>query len=382
MKKKIVYIWEYTFTAQHYKYYFIQYLKNFFDIIIINFSKSGYTKFKLFKDRNFYKPKTLIEIKKKFNFYKADYVVLDGSESFKKKIYNLLKKYKIKFINFQIHYPEYYQITFKILLKIILDFKIRFILIVIYKFFKNKFKIFKNFLDKPKKELDYKIDLIFVAGDLTKKYFIKNKNVGKIIETCSYEYVFKPNIIKKKKYCVFLDNLTFTHPDFLIHKLNKKIDHNYYLKMNNFFNFVEQNFKIKIIIAAHPKTYLKKFKCLYPDYEIIKNKTPELVFSAQFVMAHSITSSINFAVLYKKPIIFITTDALETEYQYSRTMLFKNTILKQPVINVNEKINYINFNNYDVVNLNGYQEFIYKFMKTTNTSLLLKKNILKEIKKL
>jgi len=382
LKKSIVYIWEFPFTGQHYKYYFIKYLKNFFNIKIVDFSKIFYSKLKLFRDRNFYKPSTLLEFKKKINFNKVDYVVLNGSEVFNKKIYNLLKKYKIKFINFQIHYPEYDRITFKILLKIILDFKIRFIFVVIYKLFKNKFKIFQNLFDKLKKELDYKIDLIFVAGDLTKQNFINNKNVGKIVETCSYEYVFKPNIIYKEKYCIFLDNLTFTHPDFLINKLNINIDHNYYLLMNNFFKFVEQNFKIKIIIAAHPKTQLKKFKCLYPSYEIIKNKTPELVFSAKFVMAHSTTSAINFAVLYKKPIIFITTDELEKKYHYIKSMLFKNTILKQPVINVNQEINYFNFNNYNKVNLNGYQEFIYKFMKTKNTGLSLKKNILEEIKKL
>jgi hypothetical protein len=382
LKKRIVYIWEFPFTGQHYKYYFIKYLKNFFNIKIIDFSKIFYSKLKLFRDRNFYKPTTLLEFKKKINFNKVDYVVLDGSEVFKKKIYNLLKKYKIKFINFQIHYPEYDRITFKILLKIIIDFKIRFIFIVIYKLFKKKFEIFKNLSYKFKKKLDYKLDLIFVAGDLAKQKFINNTNIVKIVETCSYEYVFKPNIIYNKKYCVFLDNLTFTHPDFLINKLNININHNYYLLMKNFFNIIERNLKIKIIIAAHPKTSLNKFKHLYPSYEIVKNKTPELVFSAQFVMAHSTTSSINFAVLYKKPIIFITTDELEKKYQYIKSMLFKNAILKQPVINVNQEINYLNFNNYNKVNLNGYEEFIYKFMKTKNADLLLKKNILEEIKKL
>ena len=87
MKKKIIYIWEYPFTDQHYKYYFIQYLKKFFDIKIIDFSKFFFTKLKLFSDRNFYKPKTLLDIKKKFNFNQVDFVVLEGSESFKKKIF-------------------------------------------------------------------------------------------------------------------------------------------------------------------------------------------------------------------------------------------------------------------------------------------------------
>ena len=156
------------------------------------------------------------------------------------------------------------------------------------------------------------------------------------------------------------------HPDVLIlFKKREKFYHSHFLQLNNFFSFLEKKYNLKVVIAAHPKTDLSKFKNLYPNFETIINKTIDLVFSSQFVMAHSTTSAINLAIIYKKPLIFLTTNILENEFQYYKELVFKNIILKQPLVNV------------------SYQEFIYKYMKSKYIkSTLLKEKILAEILKL
>ena len=162
------------------------------------------------------------------------------------------------------------------------------------------------------------------------------------------------------------------HPDVLIlFKKREKFYHSHFLQLNNFFSFLEKKYNLKVVIAAHPKTDLSKFK------------TIDLVFSSQFVMAHSTTSAINLAIIYKKPLIFLTTNILENEFQYYKELVFKNIILKQPLVNVSYKENYINFEKYRDINFKGYQEFIYKYMKSKYIkSTLLKEKILAEILKL
>jgi hypothetical protein len=384
LKKKLLFIWEYPFTKLHYKYFFLKYFKKIFKIKIIDCSDIFHPNTIFVRDLNLYKPKTMYEFETKNNLDQINYVILGGSENFKNKMYASLRNYKIKFIDFRIHYPVFNSITFDLLIKIIHDFRIIFFYIIIYNIILNRLKILKNYFSKSKDKIKYKVDLTFVSGDLAKEHSKNNNNLKKIIETCSYEYALKPKLIYKKKIAVFLDNLTFMHPDVLIlFKKREKFYHSHFLQLNNFFSFLEKKYNLKVIIAAHPKTDLSKFKNLYPNYEIIINKTIDLVFSSQFVMAHSTTSAINFAIIYKKPLIFLTTNILENEFQYYKELVFKNIILKQPLVNVSYKENYINFDKYRDINFKGYQEFICKYMKSKYIkSTLLKEKILAEILKL
>lgn len=64
------------------------------------------------------------------------------------------------------------------------------------------------------------------------------------------------------------------------------------------------------MIAAHPRSdYPGKPDC-FEGRSIIQGKTASLIRDSSFVIAHSSTA-INFAVLYQKPVLFITTDELQ-----------------------------------------------------------------------
>jgi hypothetical protein len=110
---------------------------------------------------------------------------------------------------------------------------------------------------------------------------------------------------------VFLDEYLPLHPD--CHYVGLKFPispENYYPKICNFFECLEKNFNVEIIIAAHPKSDYSNLPDYFGGRTIIKGETGRLVRKSSFVITH-MSTSINFAVLYHKPIFFITFDDLQ-----------------------------------------------------------------------
>lgn len=110
---------------------------------------------------------------------------------------------------------------------------------------------------------------------------------------------------------VFLDEFVPFHPDFLYMGIDFVISpEQYYPKICDFFSILEKFSDNYIVIAAHPRSDYSK----QPDYfcgrSVIKGNTSCLVKNSTFVVAH-MSTAIDFAVLYHKPLIFITSDDLQ-----------------------------------------------------------------------
>lgn len=146
-----------------------------------------------------------------------------------------------------------------------------------------------------------------------------NHNPINIIETHSWDYDLtldnKESTNKnKQKYVVFLDQYLFDHPDII--KANIKVGENrkeYYEQLNTLFSDIESYTNYKIIISAHPaaSTSLSEYKKLFQGREVTCGNSVELVKFSEFVLSHCSTAN-SFAVIYNKPILFITNDDLET----------------------------------------------------------------------
>ena len=79
----------------------------------------------------------------------------------------------------------------------------------------------------------------------------------------------------------------------------------YLRNLNNFFNQIEKKLKLKILIAAHPRSNPK----LKVDRELGKRKsyygkTFELTKKAKFIISWGSTA-LSYAIMLKKPILFI-----------------------------------------------------------------------------
>ena len=107
------------------------------------------------------------------------------------------------------------------------------------------------------------------------------------------------------KIAVFLDSDDFHHPDLVRMGGSAPLwEGMYYARLRRFFDIVEAIFGVHVIIAAHPLS-TSTDTSRFGSREIIKGMTGDLVRASAFVIAHASTA-INMAVLFWKPIIFIT----------------------------------------------------------------------------
>ena len=150
---------------------------------------------------------------------------------------------------------------------------------------------------------------------------------------------------------VFLDEYLPFHPDYIRLGIEPCAQvENYYPSLCNFFNFLEGQFGFRIVVAAHPRSNYE----VHPDYfggrTVIRGNTIKLVKTSSLVIAHCSTS-INFAILFKKPILLTSMDSfsnsLESRHiEAMATALGKKAIdIEKPDIdevrkelNVNEEI--------------------------------------------
>lgn len=180
----------------------------------------------------------------------------------------------------------------------------------------NQKMIFDRIISKLKSEQDfnhkYLPKLYFTTGKINEIDHNKGKNLISLnsfdFENVKYNPAPIESIVGEERYAVFLDIYITNHPDFRLSTNTAHFDPNVYFKfLNDFFTYIENKYQLKVVIAAHPKAnYTNEFG----DRLVLKNKTKELVKDCSLVLSHG-SLSINFATLYKKPIIYFYNDQFE-----------------------------------------------------------------------
>lgn len=131
---------------------------------------------------------------------------------------------------------------------------------------------------------------------------------------------------------VFVDQYIPFHPDlrFRSEILELDTDH-YYRVLSNFFSRIESEMGLRVIIAPHPRADYAKLPDYFNGREIYQGKTNQLVQRSRLVLLHYSTA-VNFAVLYNKPVLFMTNTNLEktylSDYIHSMAKIFE----KRPII--------------------------------------------------
>lgn len=110
---------------------------------------------------------------------------------------------------------------------------------------------------------------------------------------------------------VFLDEYYPLHTDVDYLGISSPISvEEYYSKLRSFFDYLEKTYNVHIVIAAHPRSDYSESTDYFGSRSVLKGQTARLVHESAFVLVHDSTS-INFAVLFKKPVIFITMEKME-----------------------------------------------------------------------
>jgi hypothetical protein len=182
-----------------------------------------------------------------------------------------------------------------------------------------------------------------------------------------------PSSIGDSRYCVFLDDGITSSPDLKILNI-KPIDSSlYFEKINDYINDIEQKNQLKVVVALHPKTVESEH--LFKNRLCIKYKTGQLIKDSEFVITHT-SSSVSYAVLFKKPILFIFTDEIKKTYYYN---------LYASILALASELGYksINIDNYDKnniiivpsINHKKYEQYKYTYLTSKDTENQLSKDI-------
>jgi hypothetical protein len=239
---------------------------------------------------------------------------------------------------------------------------------ILNKLFLNIFFIFLNKINYIKN-----FDIIFSSGEIISSYF-KSKGLN-IIETHLPDY---DNYINSKpfyienghEHAVFLDvNLPF-HRDLDYNRFKKVNAEKYLNNLNIFFNNIEKNYNVKVLIALHPSANPENYKIL--NRPIIQKKTAELVKSAKFVISHH-SRSISYAILGYKPLVFIHTQELKDLYPETiyKEIYNLSILLDTNNYNIDNKFENIEF----MVNFEKYDIYKYNYIISKKNESFFAKDI-------
>ena len=302
-----------------------------------------------------------------------------------RKIFQLLSKHKAKFIVSPGVYSKSKWI--KIRLKDYLKYKFRQLL-------SGKFPHFKNIIIKKIFSfLNPKILNISPAtySYIIGKYAYNNRKSHKLIKNETkmiwghsrtyddYLISIKKKIVNKKKSILFIDQGIPFHPDTSelgLHSIKAK---EYYYSINNFLEKIHNKFACKIEISAHPRIDLKMLKKYFPNFLVKIGKTIKQVESSRLIILHDSTA-MNYAVLYNKPLLFITNNSLNKGiHSYYEVISSKANMLNKKCINI-DLDNNINIANYTDIDKKAYRDYFKNFIKFKGPKVFQSDVIIKKLK--
>jgi hypothetical protein len=174
------------------------------------------------------------------------------------------------------------------------------------------------------------------------------------------------DLIKDKKQCnsgniVFLDEDMPFHPDYSYFNITSPVNHaSYYLSLNIFLRDLEKYRREKVLIALHPRAEFSRSSSMF-QFEVIQGNSVDLVNGASLVIAHSSTS-IQFAVIFKKPILLLTTNEIVKRLDVQMAIDAFSFELGCAVINIDEPYN---LNNLKVeVDEEKYSNYFHNYIKS------------------
>ena len=189
---------------------------------------------------------------------------------------------------------------------------------VISRFYRNPFNFIKIFVDVTFLTLYKKLNIVkpfeieFVVGE---KLISANLHAKRVVpfNLTDFEYYKRAELSNDRivdgKYALFLDSNEPYHSDNI--GTNKKYPNpeKYFKSVNRFIDLIEKSHKIKIVIAANPKSKYGAEK--YENREFYRLLTPELAKNSEYIIVPYSSMAISYAILNFKPILFIYNDQLQ-----------------------------------------------------------------------
>jgi hypothetical protein len=172
---------------------------------------------------------------------------------------------------------------------------------------------------------------------------------------------------RREPYAVFLDEDMIHHPDYDHSGIGRPTTAEaYYSAMNRFFEKTETLIGMPVIVAAHPRSKYDLRPELWNGRKNVRDETAELVRDASLVLCH-MSTSLGFAILWRKPILFLTTDDLRKSFLGSGIAL-QSSLLDAPLLNVDADVDRLSAITFSLgVNERAYTKYVADYIKRPGT---------------
>ena len=181
-----------------------------------------------------------------------------------------------------------------------------------------------------------------------------------MIHTYDYDYYLRNQNSKSKcgkEYILFYDQNFLEHKDIINYGIKRRITNEkvYIKEISNLLLKIEMEYGLPVVIAAHPTSKNANLKKIYGSREIIYGKTCEYTKNAKWVVTCA-SGAINYAVLYKKPILFWTCYQIKNSDIYFEWQCIRCNILKAKILDISDNLKG-NIQNY-LTNPDNYEKFM------------------------
>jgi hypothetical protein len=157
-----------------------------------------------------------------------------------------------------------------------------------------------------------------------------------IIKAHNFDYdvylaLIKSDATSVGDYAVFIDQDYCFHPEFIDPGTAVVTPEKYFRTMRNGLKEISRALNTHMRIAAHPRAaYQDRSMDCFGELPIEYGRTAELIQGCRVVVCHDSTA-IQFAVLFSKPMIFVTTDELMLSYEGGSIAKVASELGKVPI---------------------------------------------------
>lgn len=175
--------------------------------------------------------------------------------------------------------------------------------------------------------------------------------------------------VKEEPIAVFIDENEGFHPEYALFKTKNVVaPDRYYPSLNKFFDKVEKDLALRVVIAAHPKSCYEDHPGIFAGRSWVRGQTYELIKKAKVVFTHASTS-ISWACLFKKPIVFLTCEGFDSYHMGWRVQMNARFFNKTPVY-IDRDLS-VDWAKEKVVNDDVYKQYKKFFIKTDRSADIL-----------
>ena len=166
-----------------------------------------------------------------------------------------------------------------------------------------------------------------------------------------------------KDYLVFLDDCLTQALDWTTLKMSPPVISNlYFSQLNGFFQMLEDEHSISVVIAGHPNTVNDKFYSNnFNGRDVIYGKTAELVLYSRSVLLHASTS-VSYAILSRKPITSIISKELDLSH-YGKSIRSVSRAVGSNLVFMDQNYNYKCIST--EINLEKYISYEFDFLRNS-----------------